>query len=192
MLKVDAIGQVCPVPIIMTKNALKKIEEGKVEVSVDNKISLENLEKMSKEMGYAYNIQSSGEIYRIVINKVKENVNIIEESDNTVVVISSQFMGSGDPELGKILMKGFIYTLSEMDFLPKTILLYNEGVKLAIEGSESLNDLLVLETRGVEILSCGTCLNFYGITEKLKAGTITNMYTIAEKQLRATKVIKPW
>ena len=191
MLKVDAIGQVCPVPIIMTKNALKKIEEGKVEVSVDNKISLENLEKMSKEMGYAYNIQSSGEIYRIVINKVKENVNIIEESDNTVVVISSQFMGSGDPELGKILMNGFIYTLSEMDFLPKTILLYNEGVKLAIEGSESLNDLLVLETRGVEILSCGTCLNFYGITEKLKAGTITNMYTIAEKQLRATKVIKP-
>lgn len=191
MLKVDAIGQVCPVPIIMTKNALKKIEEGKVEVSVDNKISLENLEKMSKEMGYAYNIQSSGEIYRIVINKVKENVNIIEESDNTVIVISSQFMGSGDPELGKILMKGFIYTLSEMDFLPKTILLYNEGVKLAIEGSESLNDLLVLETRGVEILSCGTCLNFYGITEKLKAGTITNMYTIAEKQLRATKVIKP-
>lgn len=191
MLKVDAIGQVCPVPIIMTKNALKKIEEGKVEVSVDNKISLENLEKMSKEMGYAYNIQSSGEIYRIVINKVKENVNIIEESDNTVVVINSQFMGSGDPELGKILMKGFIYTLSEMDFLPKTILLYNEGVKLAIEGSESLNDLLVLETRGVEILSCGTCLNFYGITEKLKAGTITNMYTIAEKQLRATKVIKP-
>ncbi|QNM16034.1 sulfurtransferase-like selenium metabolism protein YedF [Fusobacterium hominis] len=191
MLKVDAIGQVCPVPIIMTKNALKKIEEGKVEVSVDNKISLENLEKMSKEMGYAYNIQSSGEIYRIVINKVKENVNIIEESDNTVVVISSQFMGSGDPELGKILMKGFIYTLSEMDFLPKTILLYNEGVKLAIEGSENLNDLLVLETRGVEILSCGTCLNFYGITEKLKAGTITNMYTIAEKQLRATKVIKP-
>lgn len=191
MLKVDAIGQVCPVPIIMTKNALKKIEEGKVEVSVDNKISLENLEKMSKEMGYAYNIQSSGEIYRIVINKVKENVNIIEESDNTVVVISSQFMGSGDPELGKILMKGFIYTLSEMDFLPKTILLYNEGVKLAIEGSESLNDLLVLETRGIEILSCGTCLNFYGITEKLKAGTITNMYTIAEKQLRATKVIKP-
>ena len=191
MLKVDAIGQVCPVPIIMTKNALKKIEEGLVEVSVDNKISLENLEKMSKEMGYSYNIESSGEIYRIVINKVKENVNIIEESDNTVVVIDSQVMGSGDPKLGTILMKGFVYTLSEMDFLPKTILLYNEGVKLAIEGSESLNDLLVLETRGVEILSCGTCLNFYGVTEKLKAGTITNMYTIVEKQLRATKVIKP-
>lgn len=191
MVKVDAIGQVCPVPIIMTKNALKKIEEGQVEVSVDNKISLQNLEKMSQEMGYAYNVESSGEIFRIVINKVKENVNLVEDHDNTVVVISSQYMGSGDPELGKILMKGFIYTLSEMDFLPKTILFYNEGVKLAIEGSDSLNDLLTLESRGVEILSCGTCLNFYGVTDKLKAGTITNMYTIAERQMKATKVVKP-
>lgn len=191
MVKVDAIGQVCPVPIIMTKNALKKIEQGQVEVCVDNEISLQNLEKMSQEMGYAYNIENSGEVFRIVINKVKENVNLVEDHDNTVAVLSSQYMGDGDPELGKILMKGFIYTLTEMDFLPKTVLLYNEGVKLAVEGSESLNDLLTLETRGVEILSCGTCLNFYGITDKLKAGTITNMYTIAERQMKATKVVKP-
>lgn len=191
MVKVDAIGQVCPVPIIMTKNALKKIEEGQVEVCVDNEISLQNLKKMSQEMGYAYNVENSGEVFRIVINKVKENVNLVEDHDNTVVVLSSQYMGDRDPELGKILMKGFIYTLTEMDFLPKTVLLYNEGVKLAVEGSESLNDLLTLETRGVEILSCGTCLNFYGITDKLKAGTITNMYTIAERQMKATKVVKP-
>lgn len=191
MVKVDAIGQVCPVPIIMTKNALKKIEEGQVEVCVDNEISLQNLKKMSQEMGYAYNVENSGEVFRIVINKVKENVNLVENHDNTVVVLSSQYMGEGDPELGKILMKVFIYTLTEMDFLPKTVLLYNEGVKLAVEGSESLNDLLTLETRGVEILSCGTCLNFYGITDKLKAGTITNMYTIAERQMKATKVVKP-
>ncbi|MBR8701246.1 hypothetical protein IX317_000694 [Fusobacterium sp. DD29] len=191
MIKVDAVGQVCPVPIIMTKNALKKIEEGQVEVSVDNKISLENLEKMSQEMGYAYDVESSGDTFRIVINKVKETVGLMEEHDNTVVVISSLHMGNGDPELGKILIKGFIYTLSEMDFLPKTILLYNEGVKLAVEGSESLNDLLTLEARGVEILSCGTCLNFYGLTDKLKAGTVTNMYTIAERQMKSTKVIKP-
>ena len=191
MIKVDAVGQVCPVPIIMTKNALKKIEEGQVEVSVDNKISLENLEKMSQEMGYAYDVESSGDTFRIVINKVKETVGLMEEHDNTVVVISSLHMGNGEPELGKILIKGFIYTLSEMDFLPKTILLYNEGVKLAVEGSESLNDLLTLEARGVEILSCGTCLNFYGLTDKLKAGTVTNMYTIAERQMKSTKVIKP-
>lgn len=191
MVKVDAIGQVCPVPIIMTKNALKDIEEGQVEVSVDNRISLENLQKMSKEMGYDYTVEENGDIFKIVINKMRESVELRESEENTVVVIDSLHMGKGDVELGRILMKGFIYTLSEMEELPKTILFYNEGVKLAIEGAESLQDLKSLEERGVEILSCGTCLNFYGITEKLRVGSITNMYTILERQMKATRVIKP-
>ena len=191
MVKVDAIGQVCPVPIIMTKNALKDIEEGQVEVSVDNKISLEKLQKMSKEMGYDYTVEESGDIFKIVINKMRESVELRESEENTVVVIDSLHMGKGDVELGRILMKGFIYTLSEIEELPKTILFYNEGVKLAIEGAESLQDLKSLEERGVEILSCGTCLNFYGITEKLRVGSVTNMYTILERQMKATRVIKP-
>ena len=191
MVKVDAIGQVCPVPIIMTKNALKDIEEGQVEVSVDNRISLENLQKMSKEMGYDYTVEERGDIFKIVINKMRESVELRESEENTVVVIDSLHMGKGDVELGRILMKGFIYTLSEMEELPKTILFYNEGVKLAIEGAESLQDLKSLEERGVEILSCGTCLNFYGITEKLRVGSVTNMYTILERQMKATRVIKP-
>lgn len=191
MVKVDAIGQVCPVPIIMTKNALKDIEEGQVEVSVDNRISLENLQKMSKEMGYDYTVEESGDIFKIVINKMRESVELRESEENTVVVIDSLHMGKGDVELGRILMKGFIYTLSEMEELPKTILFYNEGVKLAIEGAESLQDLKSLEEKGVEILSCGTCLNFYGITEKLRVGSVTNMYTILERQMKATRVIKP-
>ncbi|WP_291259496.1 sulfurtransferase-like selenium metabolism protein YedF [Fusobacterium sp.] len=191
MIKVDAIGQVCPVPIILTKNALKDIEEGQVEVSVDNKISLENLEKMSREMGYDYSVEESGEIFKIVINKMRESIELRDEEENTVVVIDSLHMGKGDPELGRILMKGFIYTLSEMEELPKTVLFYNEGVKLVVEGAESLQDIKVLEERGVEILSCGTCLNFYGITESLGVGSITNMYTILERQMKATRVIKP-
>lgn len=191
MIKVDAIGQVCPVPIILTKNALKDIEEGQVEVSVDNRISLENLEKMSREMGYDYSVEESGEIFKIVINKMRESVELRDEEENTVVVIDSLYMGKGDPELGRILMKGFIYTLSEMEELPKTVLFYNEGVKLVIGEAESLQDIKVLEERGVEILSCGTCLNFYGITEKLEVGSITNMYTILERQVKATRVIKP-
>lgn len=191
MVKVDAIGQVCPVPIIMTKNALKDIEEGQVEVSVDNRISLENLQKMSKEMGYDYTVEESGDIFKIVINKMRESVELRESEENTVVVIDSLHMGKGDVELGRILMKGFIYTLSEIEELPKTILFYNEGVKLAIEGAESLQDLKSLEERGVEILSCGTCLNFYGITEKLRVGSVTNMYTILERQMKATRMIKP-
>lgn len=191
MIKVDAIGQVCPVPIIMTKNALKDIEEGQVEVSVDNKVSLENLEKMSREMGYDYSVEESGEVFKIVINKMRESIEIRESEDNSIVVIDSLHMGKGDSELGRILMKGFIYTLSEMEEIPKTILFYNEGVKLVVEGSEVLQDLQVLEERGVEILSCGTCLNFYGITEQLKVGSITNMYTIIERQMKGTRVIKP-
>lgn len=191
MIKVNAIGQTCPVPIIMTKNALKDIEEGQVEVAVDNKISLENLQKMSKEMGYEYTVAETGDIFKIVINKIKEDLEEFGEEENTVVVIDSMFMGKGDPELGRILMKGFIYTLSEMDRLPKTIIFYNEGVKLAVESSENFTDLKNLEEHGVEILSCGTCANFYGITEQIKVGSITNMYTIVEKQMYAKRIIKP-
>lgn len=100
-------------------------------------------------------------------------------------------MGKGDPELGRILMKGFIYTLTEVEVLPKTIIFYNEGVKLAVENSESLNDLKNLEERGVEILCCGTCVNFYGLTDEVKIGSITNMYNIVNKQMNARRVIKP-
>lgn len=191
MIKVNAIGQTCPIPIIMTKNALKEIEEGQVEVSVDNKISLENLQKMSREMGYDYTVAETGDIFKIVINKIKEDLQEFDEKENTVVVIDSLFMGKGDPELGKILMKGFIYTLSEMENLPKTIIFYNEGVKLAVESSENFNDLKNLEAHGVEILSCGTCANFYGVTEQIKVGNITNMYTIVERELNAKRIIKP-
>lgn len=191
MLKVNAIGKTCPVPIIMTKNALKEIETGKVEVSVDNKTSLENLEKMSTEMGYTYETNMDADVFRIIINK-EENIKKEEiKEDNIVLVIDSLYMGKGDPELGEILMKGFIYTLTELENIPKTILLYNEGVKLAIDTSKSLDDLKVLEARGVEIIACGTCLNFYGITERLKVGSISNMYTIAERQMKASKVVKP-
>lgn len=191
MIKVNAIGQVCPVPIIMTKNALKKIDEGKVEISVDNEVSLQNLEKFSQEMGYSYDTQISGEIFRIIIDKKKEKMLLQEKNDKTVIVIDSLTMGNGDLELGKILLKGFIYTLTEYDKLPKSILLYNEGVKLVTTNSESLDDLLTLEARGVEILACGACLNFYNLTKEIRVGSITNMYSILDKQMNATKVIKP-
>ncbi len=100
-------------------------------------------------------------------------------------------MGEGDDKLGWLLMKGFIYALTELDVLPSTLLLYNGGAKLSVEDSESLQDLKTLEAMGVEILTCGTCLNFYGISEKLGVGTATNMYEIAEKQMLASKVVRP-
>jgi selenium metabolism protein YedF len=114
--------------------------------------------------------------------------NIMEK---TVVVLSSDRMGTGDDKLGQVLMKGFIYALTELEQLPKQIVLYNGGAKLSAKGSDSLEDLKLLESQGVEILTCGTCLNYYNLTEKLGVGTVTNMYTITEILLSAGKVIKP-
>lgn len=108
-----------------------------------------------------------------------------------MVVLSSDEMGSGDPVLGKALMKAFVYALTEQDVLPDTILLYNGGAKLSVEGAPTLADLKLLESQGVEIMTCGTCLNHYGLTEQLAVGSVTNMYAIAEKLMGAARVVRP-
>lgn len=108
-----------------------------------------------------------------------------------LVAVASDTMGEGDSALGKILMKGFIYALSQMDTLPETILFYNGGVMLTTEGSESLEDLKAMEEQGVKIYSCGTCLDFYNRKDLLKVGEVTNMYTIVELMAKAEKILKP-
>ena len=110
---------------------------------------------------------------------------------NTVVVISSRAMGHGSDELGTALMKGFLYALSQQEELPAAILFYNGGASITCEGSVSLEDLKSMEAQGVEILTCGTCLNFYGLTEQLAVGQVTNMYTIVEKMNGADLLVKP-
>ena len=108
-----------------------------------------------------------------------------------MVVISADHMGEGDEALGKILLKGFLFALTQQETLPRTVLFYNGGAFVTCEGSASLEDLQKLQELGVEILTCGTCLNHYGLTEKLRVGEVTNMYVIVEKQMQATKVIRP-
>ncbi len=191
MIKVNAIGEVCPKPVIMTKKALKEIESGVVEVSVDNQTSKENVEKMAKEMGHTFETKEEGNVFVITITKAGEKQENSSEEENIVISIGSDKMGEGEDELGKILIKGFIYALTEAETLPKTVLLYNKGVLLASTFEDTVKDLKVLEERGVEILSCGTCANFYHVQDQIKVGTLTNMYTILERQMKATKVIKP-
>lgn len=192
MIKVNAVGEVCPKPVIMTKKALKEIESGIVEVSVDNQTSKENVEKMAKEMGHTFETKEEGNVFVITITKVGEKQENSSEEENIVISIGSDKMGEGEDELGKILIKGFIYALTEAETLPKTVLLYNKGVLLASTFEDTVKDLKVLEERGVEILSCGTCANFYHVQDQIKVGTLTNMYTILERQMKAAKVIKPW
>ena len=115
----------------------------------------------------------------------------VPAADNTVVAVSADHMGEGDEVLGKILLKGFLFALTQQETLPKTVLFYNGGAAVTCEGSASLEDLQKLESLGVEILTCGTCLNHYGLTEQLRVGGVTNMYVIVEKQMQATKVVRP-
>lgn len=206
-IKVDAMGDQCPIPVIKTKKALKEITETTlVEVHVDNEIAVQNLSKMAKQKNLEYKCEKLEEQHYIIkINAEAEGVSIQQKApaendkeicypdrkSNTVVVLSSNQMGNGSEELGQILMKGFIFALTELDELPSTVLLYNSGVKLATEGSNSIEDLKTLQAQGVEILSCGTCLNYYDLTEKLQVGDVTNMYFILEKMAQADKIIRP-
>ena len=206
-IKVDAMGDQCPIPVIKTKKALKEITETTlVEVHVDNEIAVQNLSKMAKQKNLEYKCEKLEEQHYIIkINAEAEGVSIQQKApaendkeicypdrtSNTVVVLSSNQMGNGSEELGQILMKGFIFALTELDELPSTVLLYNSGVKLSTEGSNSIEDLKTLQAQGVEILSCGTCLNYYDLTEKLQVGDVTNMYFILEKMAQADKIIRP-
>ena len=206
-IKVDAMGDQCPIPVIKTKKALKEITETTlVEVQVDNEIAVQNLSKMAKQKNLEYKCEKLEEQHYIIkINAEAEGVSIQQKApaendkeicypdrkSNTVVVLSSNQMGNGSEELGQILMKGFIFALTELDELPSTVLLYNSGVKLSTEGSNSIEDLKTLQAQGVEILSCGTCLNYYDLTEKLQVGDVTNMYFILEKMAQADKIIRP-
>ena len=114
-----------------------------------------------------------------------------EKKKHTVIAIASDRMGEGNDELGKVLMKGFIFAVTQLDELPETMLIYNGGATITAEGSDSIEDLKLLEEQGVEILTCGTCLNYYEMTDKLQVGTVTNMYSIVEKLAGADKIIRP-
>ena len=208
-IKIDARGDQCPIPVIKTKKALNEVKEPSVvEVSVDNEIAVQNLSKMAKQKKLEYSCEKineqhyiikikTGDLSEVQDDQVKEAQNNQGEvcypnrKTNTVVVLSSNQMGQGSEELGEILMKGFVFALTELDELPSTVLLYNSGVKLSTQGSKSIDALKTLQAQGVEILSCGTCLNYYDLADKLEVGEVTNMYFIVEKMAQADKVIRP-
>ena len=197
MKEINAKGLACPQPLILTKKAVESSDEKEFLVIVDNDTAVKNLEKFAKSSNLDFKFdKKSDQEFNVYVSK-SNNTEIkkpnqfcsVDNSDNTVIAISKDFMGNGSEELGKLLIKGFIYTSSEYDKLPKTIVFFNSGVKLTTEGSPCLDDLEKLQDNGVEIISCGTCLDYYGLKEKLKVGEISNMYTIYETLFNAGKVI---
>ncbi len=203
MITVECRGEQCPIPVVKTIKAIGEMKEADtVQTHVDNETAVQNLTKLAESKGFAVKSEKIEDKHFVVTMEVtapgaaaaaEEPVVscIPDRRGSTVYAFGTNVMGSGNDELGATLMKGFIYAVSQLEELPKTMLFYNGGVKLTTEGSASLEDLKSLQAQGVEILSCGTCLNFYGLSEKLAVGEVTNMYTIVEKLNGASHIVKP-
>jgi selenium metabolism protein YedF len=215
--KIDARGMQCPLPVIEAKKAMEAMTEaGIITVVVDNEIAVQNVLKLAKQKGVQAESETiSKEEYKVILQieeQAKQNDNTQKEqnvaeksssleqhddkieNDNTkktVVVITSNAMGSGDDKLGKTLMKGFLFALTKQDTLPDIILFYNSGAFLVAEGSDSIEDLKSLEEDGVEIMTCGACLDYYELKDKVQVGSVTNMYIITEIMLNAGLMIRP-
>jgi len=189
---VDARGLSCPQPVVLTKKALEGADIREVLTIVDNLTALENVSRMVKTLNLESAVDEKEGQYYISIFK-DEGLQGKDEKEtlqgNTVVLISSNVLGRGDDKLGGILMKSFLYTLTQMEGEIKCAIFMNSGVLLTTAGSELIEHLQALSTQGTEILSCGTCLDFYNVSNKLAVGAVTNMYTITEKLLQAGRVL---
>ena len=195
--KLDCKGMACPLPVVTAKKTIEEFtEEGIVEVIVDNDTAVQNLLKLAAKSNFACASEKKSDDEFVVRIEVKpetaiNNTEKEKKAGPTTVVISSATMGSGDDELGKNLMKAFIFALTNVTPTPDNIIFYNGGAHLTVEGSASLEDLKNLEKAGVNIMTCGTCLNFYGIADKLQVGQISNMYDIAQLMVDSGNVIRP-
>ena len=204
MITVNAMGDACPIPVVKTKKAIDALTgDETVEVLVDTETAVENVGKAARSMGFETGCEKLAENqYRITV-KVIKGVAAPETAaedkacccegrkKNVVVAIGANKMGEGNDELGQALIKAFVFALTQQDELPGTVIFYNGGVNLSCEGSPVLEDLQKLVDEGVSVISCGTCLNFYGLKEKLAVGEVSNMYEIVERQRKADLVIKP-
>jgi selenium metabolism protein YedF len=187
----------CPQPVLETKKALEKSGPEGVLILVDNPASKENVRRFAESQGYQVDITEEQGAFRLRLQKagtirkdpVREEIKV-EGETLWVVFIESDSIGRGSDELGRILMRSFLHTLAEAEFKAAKIILVNSGVKLTCEGSEVLEDLRHLSGQGTEILSCGTCLDYFGLKTKLQVGRISNMYEILSSLAQATKVLK--
>jgi len=199
---VNAMGDQCPIPVVKTMKAIASMTEaGTVEIHVDYEVPVQNLTRFASGRGLPVSSEKIDDKHYVVRMEVADPkaASAKEEAPgcipdlrgNTVIAIASDCMGSGDDKLGATLMKGFIYAVSQQEELPSAMLFYNSGAKLTAEGAVTVEDLKILEAQGVEILTCGTCANYFGLEGKQAVGSITNMYVIVEKLTSADKVIRP-
>ena len=200
---IDCKGMACPLPVVNAKKAAEALAAGDMlTVLVDNEIAVQNLTRFAEHKGFLVSAEKKGDKeYAVIMNISGASAEEAKEAEvscvmdarrkGMLVVLSANVMGTGDSKLGTSLMKAFVFALTKQDQLPDTILCYNTGASLTCEGADTLEDLKLLESEGVTILTCGTCLDFYGLKEKLAVGGVTNMYDIVERMENAAQIIKP-
>jgi selenium metabolism protein YedF len=196
MSEIDCRGMACPLPVVTAKQALDKIPEGEVTLLLNDPVSRENVERFGRSQGHQVRTEDRGQDFVVRITKTpapggEPPEAAVPAGQKGVVYINSRFLGVGDDALGTVLMRAFLKTLLELSPRPGRLLLINSGVQLACEGSEVLDSLESLAGMGTEVLACGTCLDFYGLKEKLRVGAVTNMYVIAQSLLDTDRLIRP-
>jgi selenium metabolism protein YedF len=197
MHRIDARGLACPQPVIHATKALENHDS--IMIIVDNAIALENIHRMANSKDCSVTDETRNDGIYIVLKKNgisetapgkdSEAAYACSSPGPRVLVVSQDVMGKGDDTLGSILIKSFFHTIAETEPSPDIIIFLNSGVKLVADGSEVIDDVMILENKGKRILACGTCLDFFKLKERVKAGTVSNMYEIKELMLTASSTI---
>jgi selenium metabolism protein YedF len=197
---VNAKGQLCPKPLIMTKKALAELPPGEeMTVFVDNQASKENVYRFLQDHGIRATCAEADGVFTIRAKKTVAERPAAEAKGRSqaaatkphVIAIKNDKMGFGPEELGQILIKALINTIQDASPLPGAIVFYNKGIHLALDGSPVLDSLQELESRGVKILVCGTCLDYFGKKELVRVGEVSNLYEILQIMTEAGHVIAP-
>lgn len=201
MIKIDTRGELCPLPLIKTKKAIASSADGEtLEVLTDNDTARDNLLDYITELGFKPACATDSGVHTIVFSLDGHAVDLSVDpvcpvptitKQGFTLVLKSSLMGEGDPTLGAMLMRAYINSLSELDVKPTTIIIYNSGVSLAVEGSDTSLSLKKLADEGIEIIVCGTCADFYELKDKLAVGKISNMYKISSLLSEASKIVVP-
>jgi selenium metabolism protein YedF len=198
---IDARGKACPEPVVMTKRTIESLEEETLTVVVDNRASCENVERFARSQGCHVKVGQKDEGYVLEIVKgypceikPEEGLEAAKPrvaEQHVVVYIGADHMGAGSEELGRMLIRAFLKTLRKVTPRPKKLIFVNSGVKLLTEGSEAIESIKELEDLDIEILSCGTCLDYFHLKDKLRVGLVSNMFDIVSSLMEAEKVIRP-
>ena len=193
MNEIDCRNIPCPGPVIKTKKALEESSGEPVRILSDGGASRENVTRFASGRGYHVVEEQLAGGFALTISR-GDSVALAQVANpglgGAVILVASDKLGIGPDELGQLLMKNFLISLLETSEPPEKLFFINTGVLLAVGGAETVESLLKLADAGVEIMSCGVCLDFFSVRERLAVGGVTNMLTIAEGLLQGRLVIR--